>query len=194
MNATELKKILDLHSGWLRCEAGGVRADLEGADLRGADLRGADLEGADLQRANLQRAILRGADLQDADLHRADLQDADLQDADLRDANLRGADLQDADLRDASLRGADLQDADLRDANLRDAILDYSCLPLWCGGTRIKLDVRAFRQLAYHATNQDYAGLDTDELALLDAMRPVAQRFVDQHQTEAPPIPPKETP
>ena len=178
MNATELKKILDLHSRWLRCEAGGVRANLQGANLRGANLRDADLRGANLRDANLR----------DADLQRADLRDANLRDANLQGADLEGADLEGADLRDANLQGADLEGANLRGANL-----DYSCLPLWCGGTRIKLDVRAFRQMVYHATNQDYAGLDTDEQALWDAMRPIAQRFID-HQPEAPPIPPKETP
>ena len=70
---------------------------------------------------------------------------ADLSDADLRDANLR-----DADLRDADLSGADLRSADLRDANLRGADIDFSCIPLWCGGLNFTVDERIFRQLLYH--------------------------------------------
>ena len=44
----DLKKILELHAKWAIVEAGGIRADLQGAILREADLRGADLLGADL--------------------------------------------------------------------------------------------------------------------------------------------------
>ena len=49
MKQVELKKILDLHSKWLRNEDGGIRANLRGADLSGADLSGADLSGAKLE-------------------------------------------------------------------------------------------------------------------------------------------------
>ena len=70
---------------------------------------------------------------------RADLQDADLQGANLRGANLRRANLQDADLQDADLRGADL----------RGANLDFSCLPLWCGG-QFKTDEKICKQLVAH--------------------------------------------
>jgi hypothetical protein len=74
----ELKKMLELHSLWLKNEKGGVRADLEGADLRRANLR----------VANLRRANLEGANLGGADLWGADLVDANLVDANLRGANL----------------------------------------------------------------------------------------------------------
>lgn len=60
-------------------------------------------------------------------------------------ANLRGA-----DLRGADLHCADLHCADLSDANLYNADLDYSCLPLWCGGLSLKIDDRIARQLIYH--------------------------------------------
>ena len=44
MKQEELKKVLDLHSKWLRNEEGSIRADLRSADLRRADLNGAKLE------------------------------------------------------------------------------------------------------------------------------------------------------
>lgn len=41
-------------------------------------------------------------------------------------------------------------DYDLRGADLRGANLDFSCLPLWCGGLQLKVDKRLACQLAYH--------------------------------------------
>ena len=40
--------------------------------------------------------------------------------------------------------------ADLRCADLRGADLDYSCLPLWCGG-QFKADERICKQIFAHA-------------------------------------------
>ena len=73
MKQEELKKILDLHSKWLRDEDDGIRADLRGANLRRADLRRADLRGANLSGANLRGANLRGANLRGANLSGAEL-------------------------------------------------------------------------------------------------------------------------
>lgn len=118
---------------------------------------------ADLQRANLQRANLQDATLQDADLRGANLQDADL-----RWANLRGANLRDANLQRANLRGVNLQDADLRGANL-----DYSCLPLWCGSKKMKVDKRIASQIAAHfcALNCDDADYQAARTAILEFAR-----------------------
>jgi hypothetical protein len=55
-------------------------------------------------------------------------------------ANLQGAELQGANLRGATLRGADLQGANF----------DYSCFPLWCGGTRFKADDKLIKQVLAH--------------------------------------------
>ena len=135
MSSEELKKILELHALWLS-DNGGRRADLRDADLR---------------EANLQRADLRDANLRDADLQMADLQWADL-----RWADLRRADLRDADLREANLQRADLRDADLKMADLRDADLDYSCFPLWSGGSRFKCDLKLVYQLLAHICTLDF--------------------------------------
>ena len=40
----------------------------------------------------------------------------------------------------ANLRGANLSGADLRGADLRGTDFDFSCFPLWCGGSRFKCD------------------------------------------------------
>jgi hypothetical protein len=70
----------------------------------------------------------------------ANLQNADLRGADLWNAKLQGADLQGAKLQGADLQGADLWNAKLRGANLWGANLDFSCLPLKCGGLGWMID------------------------------------------------------
>ena len=95
-----------------------------------------------------------------ADLRGADLQRADLRGADLRRTDLRGADLRDADLQYANLRGANLRDADLQYAKL-----DFSCLPLWCGGIDFKIDEKQAKQLMYHVINlMQYSDLDVNKV------------------------------
>ena len=136
------------------CHADLSKADLYGAllyeaDLRGADLRGADLSHADLRKAYLYGADLRKADLRGVDLRKADLREADLYGADLRVADLRGANFRKAYLRKADLCHAELSGADFSGADLRGADLDYSCLPLWCGG-KFKADARICKQLIAH--------------------------------------------
>jgi len=59
------------------------------------------------------------------------------------------ADFCGANLRGADLRGADLCHAELCHADLRGANMDYSCLPLWCGG-KFKADARICKQLIAH--------------------------------------------
>lgn len=65
-------------------------------------------------------------------------------------ANLRGSDLRGSDLSEANLRGSDLSEANLRGANMIKSDLDFSCLPLWCGGLDINIDDRQAKQIAYH--------------------------------------------
>jgi hypothetical protein len=95
---------------------------------------------------------------------------ADLSSADLRGANLRGANLGGADLGGANLRGANLRSADLRGADL-----DFSVLPLFCGGLRWKTDVRFMRQLAYHFRSMECE--DPEAIAMQDALIPFANKF-----------------
>jgi len=139
MTQEELKHVLKLHTKWILNNSGGVKADLRGANLEEANLREADLRRADLRNANL-----RGADL--------------------RNTNLRGADLRKADLRETDLRGAYLREADLRGANM-----DFSCLPLLCGG-RFKAGNRICKQLVAHVV-QIMELSEIDEPELIKAMK-----------------------
>ena len=100
--------------------------------------------------------------------------------------NWPGANLRGADLRFANLSGANLRFANLSGANLRSADLDFASWPLHCGGTRAKLDVRSSLQLIYHAFNQDHQ--DPEIRAALEAIRPLAQRFIDKHRSDATPL------
>jgi len=118
---------------------------------------------------------LREYDLQYADLHNIDLRGADFHNIDLRVADLHNADLRGADLRAADLREAELWRADLRGAELSGADIDFSCLPLWCGGLHIKIDVRIARQIAYHLCSMQCD--DPEFLAVRNAMLPFANKF-----------------
>lgn len=71
--------------------------------------------------------------------------------ADLYRANLREADLCGADLSSANLIGVDLRGADLSSADL-----DFSCFPLWCGGSKFKCDTKLVYQLLAHICTLDF--------------------------------------
>ena len=114
-----------------------------------------------------ERANLRGTDLRGANLRGADLYWADLSGADLSGATLSGADLCWADLS-----GADLRGANLRGANLRGADLDFSCFPLWCGGSKFKCDTRLVYQLLAHICTLDFP----DDEGIKELIMPFAQK------------------
>lgn len=135
MNKELLAEILEKHQLWLSEKEGGECANLIDANLSGADLRGADL-----WRANLSDAKLININLGDANLCGANLSWADVKGANLSGANLSGADL----------GGANLTNANLKGATLYGVHLDFSCLPLWCGGLHVKFGDEIMRQIAYH--------------------------------------------
>ena len=66
-------------------------------------------------------------------------------------ANLNEAVLRWADLHRANLRWVNLSEADLRGANL-----DFSCFPLWCGGSKFKCDTRLVYQLLAHICTLEF--------------------------------------
>lgn len=99
----------------------------------------------------VEYAVRNGISLKGADLSDTDLSGADLSSADLYKTNLRNADLSGADLTNADLSCTNLHDSDLTGADLTGALLDFSCLPLWCGSLNMKIDKKIFCQLLYHA-------------------------------------------
>ena len=116
----------------------------------------------------------------DYDLRGANLSGANLGEADLRGADLSGADLSGADLRGANLRGANLREANLAGENLRGADLDFSCLPLWCGGLHLKGDKRLACQLAYHLCSMQCD--DAEYLKMRNSILDFANQF---HRADA---------
>ena len=76
--------------------------------------------------------------------------------ADLSGADLSGADLRKADLRKAALSEAALSEAALREANLCGADLDFSCFPLWCGGSKFQCDTKLVYQLLAHICTLEF--------------------------------------
>ena len=85
------------------------------------------------------------------DLHKKWLNEQGGERANLREADLSGANLRGADLRRANLRWADLGGADLRGADL-----DFSCFPLWCGGSKFKCDTKLVYQLLAHICTLEF--------------------------------------
>jgi uncharacterized protein YjbI with pentapeptide repeats len=165
-------------------------ADLSYANLRRANLRRANLSEANLSYADLSEADLRSADLSDADLSKADLSYANLRRANLSEANLSYADLSEADLScanlseanlieanlsEADLSCANLSEANLIEANLIEANLDFSCLPLRCGGLRWKIDKRIACQIAYHLCSMQCD--DTEFVKMRNSILDFANQF-----------------
>ena len=105
------------------------------------------------------------ANLCGAGLCKADLREAVLCGANLREANLCRADLREADLCKADLHGAVLSGAVLCGANL-----DFSCFPLWCGGSKFKCDTKLIYQLLAHICTLDFP----DDEGIKDLIMPFA--------------------
>ena len=70
-----------------------------------------------------------------------------------------------ADFREANLQGADFQGANLF----------CSCLPLWCGGLKIKMDRLQMGQLAYHFCSMIIADKEVERLQ--KCLYPLANEF-----------------
>lgn len=139
------------------------------------------LAGIDFSCAKLNGANLNGANLNGAKLNVANLNHADLNGANLHGAKLCGAKLNRAKLNGANLNGAELNGAKLNGANLYGAKLDFSCLPLCCGGLEWNIDRRLFAQLAYHLCSMrvDDNACKKSQAALL----PIAN---EMHRTDVP--------
>lgn len=98
-------------------------------------------------------------------------------------ADLSGADLSGADLSEANLIGADLRRANLRGANMIKSDLDFSCLPLWCGGLDINIDDRQAKQIAYHLVRNVLYSQNTSKEAK-EAVKPLVDFSNGFHRVE----------
>ena len=74
----------------------------------------------------------------------------------------------------ADLSHADLREANLREADLRGANLDFSCFPLWCGGSYFKADMKLIRQLVAHIVTLEVE--DPEFAALKTMLLPTAMK------------------
>lgn len=72
---------------------------------------------------------------------------------------------------------SDGRPADLRGADLRGAELYKCCLPLWCGGTRIKLDRMQMAQLIYQFCSMECD--DSEMLTLQKSLYVFANEFAE---------------
>ena len=97
---------------------------------------------------------------------------ANLREADLHRANLSGANLSEANLSGADLSEADLRETELHRANLSGADLDFSCFPLWCGGSKFKCDTKLVYQLLAHICTLEF----DDTEGIKDLIMPFAMK------------------
>lgn len=82
-----------------------------------------------------------------------------------------------ADLHGADLCYTNLSEADLHEVNLRGADLYKCCLPLSCGGTRIKLDRMQMAQLIYQFFSMECD--DSEMLTLQKSLYVFANEFAE---------------
>lgn len=66
-------------------------------------------------------------------------------------------------------------DYDLSEADLSGANLDFSCLPLWCGGLHLKVDKKLACQLAYHLCSMQCD--DSEYLKMRNSILGFANQF-----------------
>ena len=78
---------------------------------------------------------------------------------------------------------ANLRDADLRIANMIKSDLDFSCLPLWCGGLDIDIDDRQAKQIAYHLVRNVLYSENTSKEAK-EAVKPLVDFANGFHRIE----------
>ena len=83
----------------------------------------------------------------------------------------------------ADLRDADLNGANLRGANMIKSDLDFSCLPLWCGGLDINIDDRQAKQIAYHLVRNVLYSKNTSKEAK-EAVKPLVDFANGFHRVE----------
>lgn len=81
----------------------------------------------------------------------------------------------------ADLTGTDLRRAYLRRAYLTGADLDYSCLPLWCGGLKMHIDNRQAIQILYHllscVNSSQNVSAELKNLLLTEDLKALANTF-----------------
>jgi hypothetical protein len=81
----------------------------------------------------------------------------------------------------ADLSRANLIEANLIGADLRGADIDYSCVPLWCGGLKVHMDDRQIKQLMYHTLSivaySKNVSKELKDLLLTDQNLQVANEF-----------------
>lgn len=79
----------------------------------------------------------------------------------------------------------------LRRADLSGADLDFSCLPLWCGGLNIQIDARLARQFLYHALAQKCNDADYQAIIEIEAVWNFVNEFHRIKSGECKPLMPK---
>ena len=126
VNASEFKKVLELHQKWLlqhrfKKITGKIKKDKRRANLCGADLTELSFKGVDLRYAILTGAIFP-KNLKCVNFSGADLTYAYLSNADLSESRFTGTDLRNSKLKNAILHEAFFHDANLENANLEGAI------------------------------------------------------------------------
>lgn len=78
---------------------------------------------------------------------------------------------------------ANLRESNLSGANMIKSDLDFSCLPLWCGGLDINIDDRQAKQIAYHLVRNVLYSQNTSKEAK-EAVKPLVDFSNGFHRVE----------
>lgn len=178
LSQIEFDTVVTQHQKWLSSHGKrGSQADFTDTILRDIWARGVNLAGALFRGAQLYRDTFAHSTLNTADFSEASITEVSFYSAHLEDVFWRKAYLCDVDFRHSILdksrffRATFSGAITFQEASLVGADLDLASLPLWCGGSRFKTDMRFVRQLFAHITTLDVVDADTDMQTVLVSIK-----------------------
>jgi uncharacterized protein YjbI with pentapeptide repeats len=177
----EFDDIVTRHQEWLSSDGSrGARADFSNTILRDIWARKSNLTGALFTGALLYRDTFAHSNLEKATFSDASITEVSFYSARLNDVCWCKAFLSDIDFRYSILdnsvffRATFSAATTFKDASLVGVDLDYASLPLWCGGSHFKTNMRFVRQLFAHIVTLDVVDADKNMQKALAAIKPQA--------------------
>lgn len=154
LNYSDIDSMMELHTKWLKHEAGGKRLILSKCDVSNMDLSGRDFRmcvaiGTDFRGCNLKGSRFNGAVLDDSDMSYADVSGADFTGASLNGVKKSGLDT-------GLGKSADIRTID--DLIRQDEIIDEAPRP------KVELDEDDMKAVDGVAVDKMLADMEYEEL------------------------------